>query len=179
MKWKVFLFFMLSTLFFFPFSPPEAKVIAPSAEKGENKIFIRADGLACYFCAYGMERFFKQSGRIAWYNMKMKEGIVEIGFIKGKPILDIQTLKKYVYDAGFSPREIKAEFVGRFNRVDGDYNFQVTETEQIFPVENNAIVQQAIDIIGQEVVLRAGTMEDQHAPLKLVPESIEQTGITP
>jgi len=178
MKKKVFLFCILSSIFF-PLSPPEAKVIAPFAEKGENKVFIRADGLACYFCAYGMERFFKQSGRIAWYDMKMKEGIVEIGFIKGKPILDIKTLKKYVYDAGFSPREIKAEFVGRFNQVDGDYNFQITETEQIFPVENNAIVQQAIDIIGQEVVLRAGTKEDRDTPFKLVPESIEPKGFAP
>jgi hypothetical protein len=169
---------MLSTIFFSP-SPPEAKVIAPSAEKGENKIFIRADGLACYFCAYGMERFFKQSGRIAWYDMKMTEGIVEIGFIRGKPILDIQTLRKYVYDAGFSPREIKAEFVGRFNQLNEGYTFQITETEQIFPVEENAIIQQAIDMIDREVVLKAGTKDARDAPFKLVPESIDPKGFSP
>ncbi len=154
----------------------EAKVISPTAEKGENKVYIRADGLACYFCAYGMERFFKQSGRIAWYDMKMEEGIVEVGFIKGKPILDIQTLRQYVHDAGFSPREIKAEFVGRLSRTNGRYRFHVTETNQSFPVETNAVVQQSEDLFDKVVILISDVKETQGAPFKLVPEVVRPIG---
>ena len=164
------LFLSMATILFFS-SVADAKVISPSAEKGENKVYIRADGLACYFCAYGMERFFKKSGRIAWYDMDMKEGIVEVGFIKGKPILPIKTLNEYVYDAGFSPREIKAEFVGKLIEVpDGSYRFEVTETTQSFPVETNKVVKEARGLIDQEVTLLARAKEDPDAPMRLVPE---------
>lgn len=160
-------------------SMTEAKVISPSAEKGENKVYIRADGLACYFCAYGMERFFKQSGRVAWYDMKMAEGILEVGFIKGKPILDIQTLRQYVYDAGFSPREIRAEFVGRLSRANGGYRFEVTETNQSFPVEINDVVQNSKDLFGREVILIARVKETQEAPFRLTAEVIRPRGYAP
>ncbi len=160
----------------FTSSMAEAKVISPSAEKGENKIYIRADGLACYFCAYGMERFFKQSGKIAWYDMDMKKGVVEVGFIKGKPILDVKTLKQYVHDAGFSPREIKAELAGRLTQTNDGYRFQVTETGQSFPVEANSVVQETKELVGREVILTAIAKEAQGAPFKLVPEVIRPRG---
>ena len=170
MTMRAFLFLSIATLLFLS-SVADAKVISPSAEKGENKVYIRADGLACYFCAYGMERFFKKSGRIAWYDMDMKEGIVEVGFIKGKPILSIETLNQYVHDAGFSPREIKAELVGRLIQApDGSYRFEVTETGQSFPVEANAVVKGSEEAVGQEVTLIGRAKADPNAPLRLVPE---------
>lgn len=149
-----------------------AKDIQPSAEKGENKVYIRADGLACYFCAYGMERFFKKSGKIAWYDMNMKEGIVEVGFIKGKPILGVKTLKQYVYDAGFSPREIKAEFVGRLIRTPEGYRFKVAETGQSFPVDNNQVIKKSHEAFGKKLILIALIKETPDAPLLLLPEQI-------
>lgn len=175
MKLRAFLFLTLVAVWLTPVVA-EAKVISPSAEKGENKVSIRADGLACYFCAYGMERFFKQSGKIAWYDMDMKKGVVEVGFIKGKPILDLQTLRQYVHDAGFSPREITAELVGRLTQTNDGYRFQVTETEQTFPVEANTVVQEAKELVGKEVILIAHAMETQDAPLKLVPKVIRPRG---
>lgn len=172
MKMITFLVLTVMTIWFVA-SAADAKVISPSAEKGENKVYIRADGLACYFCAYGLERFFKQSGRIAWYDMNMKEGIVEVGFIKGKPILPIETINQYVYDAGFSPREVRSEFVGRLTRAsDGTYRFEVTETAQSFPVEANAVVKESQEILNQKIILIAGTKKDSTAPMRLVPEQI-------
>ena len=173
MTMRVFLVLTIATIGFLS-SGVEAKVISPSAEKGENKVYIRADGLACYYCAYGLERFFKQSGRIAWYDMNMKEGVVEVGFIKGKPILDVETLSQYVYDAGFTARQIKAEFVGRLIQApDGSYRFEVTETDQTFPVEVNAVIKESQQGIGQEVILIALAKADPNAPMRLVPEQIQ------
>jgi hypothetical protein len=172
MKMRTFMVLTMMTIWFVS-SAVDAKVISPSAEKGENKVYIRADGLACYFCAYGMERFFKKSGRIAWYDMNMKEGVVEVGFIKGKPILDLKTINQYVYDAGFSPREVRAEFVGRLTEApDGSYRFEVTETAQSFPVEANAVVMESRETLNQEMTLIARAKEDSTAPMRLVPEKI-------
>ena len=164
-------FFSIVAIFLASSSIVNAKSIQPSAEKGENKIYIRADGLACYFCAYGLERFFKKSGKIAWYDMNMKEGIVEIGFTKGKSILGVKALKQYVYDAGFSPREIKAEFVGTLSRTQRGYSFKVTETGQIFPVDANKVIKKFLDF-GREVTLIALIKEDPNAPLLLLPEQV-------
>ena len=170
---RIFFVLTIVTLGFFA-SGVEAKVITPSAEKGENKVYIRADGLACYYCAYGLERFFKQSGRIAWYDMDMKEGIVEVGFIKGKPILGVETLNQYVYDAGFTARSIKAEFVGRVIQApDGSYRILVTETNQTFPMEANAVLKESPQGLGQEVILIALAKEDPNALMRLVPEQIQ------
>ncbi|MDP2644935.1 MAG: hypothetical protein Q8P24_08345 [Desulfobacterales bacterium] len=171
MKMKTFIALTVMAVGFIS-SAAEAKVISPSAEKGQNKVYIRADGLACYFCAYGLERFFKQSGRIAWYDMNMKDGVVEVGFIKGKPILPIQTINQYVYDAGFSPRTVKAEFVGRLTQTDGKYRFEVSETSQSFPVEANAVVKESQATLNQEITLIAGVKEDSTALMRLAPEQI-------
>ena len=104
----------------------------------------------------------------------MKEGIVEVGFIKGKPILGVETLNQYVYDAGFTARQIKAEFVGRLiQATDGSYRFEVTETDQTFPVEANAVMKESPQGIGQEVILIALAQEDPNALMRLAPEQIQ------
>lgn len=168
---KVFPILMIAIILMFS-ELSQAKVINPSAEKGENKIYIRADGLACYFCAYGLERFFKKSGKIAWYDMDMKKGLVEVGFIKGKPIIDVKTIKGFIHDAGYSAREIKAEFVGRLIKSHrGEYSFKVTETGQNFPVEENSVIKKSMDF-DKEITLKAEVKEDSEAPMKLVPEQI-------
>lgn len=150
-----------------------AKVVTPTAPSGQNRVYIRADGLACYFCAYGMERFFKQSGRIAWYDMDMEAGVVVVGFIKGKPILPVKTLKRFVHDAGFSPREIRVEFLGRFvHEADRSFWFEVTETDQRFPVQENEILHKASPLYGSEVILKGRAEEHHGAPLLLVPERV-------
>ncbi len=166
------IFFSIIAIFLASSPVANAKSIQPSAEKGDNKVYIRTDGLACYFCAYGLERFFKKSGKIAWYDMDMKEGIVEVGFIKGKPIIGIKTLNQYIYDAGYSPREIKAEFVGRLSSTQRGYSFKVTETGQSFPVDANKVIKKSLEVFGKEVTLIARVKEDSNAPLLLLPEQI-------
>ena len=81
-----------------------AKTIVEGAEPSQNKVYIRTDGLACYFCAYGLERFFKNTGRIAAFDIHMKEGIVELTPLRGEPLVDARQLRQYVHDAGFTPR---------------------------------------------------------------------------
>lgn len=103
--------------------------------KSENNAFIRADGLACYFCAYGLERFFKKSGKIASYEMNMREGIVEIGLIKGKPLITQDELHKIVYDAGYSPRSTTYELVGKVKKNGDSYMFTVSDTGQSLSIK--------------------------------------------
>lgn len=138
--------------------PATGKEIVKDAEtvKSENRAFIRADGLACYFCAYGLERFFKESGKVAAYDMDMEKGVVEINFIKGKPLLTEKEIHRIVYDAGYTPRETSYELVGKIVKSGGGYTFSLIDTGQNFPLKQNSALKNSLEKIdGKTVRMKA------------------------
>lgn len=155
---RVFIAVMLGALFTASGAP--AKEIVKDAEsvKSENRAFIRADGLACYFCAYGLERFFKKSGKVAAYDMDMEKGIVEINFIKGKPLLTEKEIHQIVYDAGYTPRETTYELVGKIVKSGGGYTFRLRDTGQEFPFKPDGKFDgSAKKAAGKTVRIKTGT----------------------
>ena len=152
----------------------QAKEIVKDAVASENRVFIRTDGLACYFCAYGLERFFKKTGRIAAFDMNMEEGIVEVTLIAGKPLVSAVDLKRYVHDAGFSPRWIKVDLVGRFVR-DGNRLFlEVAETEERLPLSDSELVRNIPpEGFDNRMRIEAVAVEHTTAPFELELEKFE------
>ena len=152
-----------------------AKEITDGATPSENKIYIRTDGLACYFCAYGLERFFKKTGRIAAFDMNMKEGIVGVTLIQGRPLVSARDFRRYVHDAGFTLRWIRVELVGRLIRgEEKSVVFEVTGTSERLPVHNNEVVQQLPDkAFGEAVRIEARALEDENASFALELERYE------
>ena len=153
---KIFSAIILAALFLT--APATGKEIVKDAEavKSENRAFIRADGLACYFCAYGLERFFRKSGKVAAYDMDMEKGVVEINFIKGKPLLTEKEIHQVVYDAGYTPRETSYELVGKIVKNDGGYAFNLRDTGQDFPLkQNNEFKKSAEKMNGKTVRMKA------------------------
>jgi len=156
----------------------EAKEIIKDAasKKSVNRLLIRVDGLACYFCAYGLERFFKKSGRIAAFDMKMEEGIVEATPIKGKPLLSVETVSKYIYDAGFTFRSIKAVLVGRFEQKDDRVIFRVSDTGEGLPIRKNSVLERILtdeNLISQEIQMIAVAEKEKGVPMALVIEKVK------
>jgi len=141
-----------------------------SSKKSANSLIIRTDGLACYFCAYGLERSFKKSGKIAAWDMNMGEGIVEATLIKGAPFLSVETVSGYVYDAGFTFRWMKAVLVGRIEKKDGEFVFNLSETGEQLPLQSNAALDKIQDdknLIGIEIEIVADVVEAKNAPMGL------------
>ncbi len=134
--------------------PVSAKEIVPNAASivGENKVYIKADGLACYFCAYGLERFFRQSGKVASYDMDMKKGIVEASFIKGKALITEAELNQIIYDAGYTPRSITYELVGKVVARGGGFYFTVEDTGQEFTLETKGALSTAAKKMAGKIV---------------------------
>ncbi len=140
--------------------------------KGDNKAYIRADGLACYFCAYGLERFFRRSGKVAAYDMDMKKGVVEIIFIKGKPLMLVGELHQIVYDAGYTPRETTYELVGQLEKSEGKYLFHPDGTEQSFPFKSLSILTtDPKKLIGKTVTLKTKAEKYKENSMLLDPVS--------
>ena len=63
---------------------------------------IRVDGLACPFCAYGIEKKFNKIDGVKFIDMDLDKGIVTVEADSVK--LDDAQLKKLFQDAGFTYR---------------------------------------------------------------------------
>ncbi len=73
-----------------------------------QKVTVRVDGLACPFCAYGMEKKLKRMENLEKLDIKINEGLVILFFKKGAKI-DKELIAKKIKEAGFTPREITIE----------------------------------------------------------------------
>lgn len=163
-------FSLAMTVLFASMLPATGKEIERSVIPGQNKVFIRTDGLACYFCAYGLERFFKQTGRIAAFDVQMTEGIVEVALIGGKPLVSARDFRRYVHDAGFTPRSIRVELVGRFVREGGALSFEVAETGERLPVDKGGTEELPEGVVR----VQAEGLEHASAPFALNLEKYEK-----
>ncbi|MFQ6115598.1 MAG: heavy-metal-associated domain-containing protein [bacterium] len=74
----------------------------------QQKVTLRVDGLACPFCAYGLEKKLKRLEGVEKLDIKINEGVVILYFKEGAKI-DKQVIAKKVKEAGFTPRELQIE----------------------------------------------------------------------
>ncbi len=70
------------------------------------EIVMRVDGLACAFCAYGLEKKLKNLKGVEEVKISLNKGKVWIKLKEGYSI-DEGTLRKLVKESGFVVREIR------------------------------------------------------------------------
>ena len=70
-----------------------------------GEIIMRVDGLACAFCAYGLEKKLKKLEGVEEVKISLNEGRVWIRLKEGYSV-DEQKLRKLVRESGFVLREI-------------------------------------------------------------------------
>ncbi len=69
-------------------------------------VVMRVDGLACPFCAHGLEKKLKALDATAEVDIRLNEGLVLVS-LKPEQTFTDEVLTKAVKDAGFVVREIK------------------------------------------------------------------------
>lgn len=74
----------------------------------EGKITIEVDGLACPFCAYGLEKNLKEIDGVENIKINIEEGSVNLMIAEGKQISEKTVIEK-IKEAGFTPGSIKKE----------------------------------------------------------------------
>ncbi len=92
----------------------------PSARAQVEQATLRVDGLACPFCAYGVEKKLKQIPGHRSLEVLINEGKIIVGWRVDRP-LDIDALYGAVKDAGFTLRTIEATITGVVERQNGRY----------------------------------------------------------
>ena len=70
-----------------------------------EQLTLRVDGLACPFCAYGLEKKITRLEGVSSYDVDMKEGKVYIG-LEPKAEVEPEAIRKAVKEAGFTLRGI-------------------------------------------------------------------------
>ena len=72
------------------------------------EIVMRVDGLACAFCAYGLEKKLKKLEGVESVDISLNKGLVRIKLREGYT-LEEETLKKIVKESGFVLRGIEVK----------------------------------------------------------------------
>jgi mercuric ion binding protein len=67
---------------------------------------MRVDGLACPFCAYGIEKKLKAIEGTSKINVDLDKGLVSVDTIEGKELSE-EKMKKLFHDSGFTYRSMK------------------------------------------------------------------------
>lgn len=82
-----------------------------------QQVILRVDGLACPFCAYGLEKKLKKLEGVEDFDIKINEGKVILTWKKDKP-LNIENIDNAVENAGFTLRGVEGNFIGRIVKED-------------------------------------------------------------
>lgn len=93
-------------------------VLSPLVAQAQVKqVSLRVDGLACPFCAYGLEKkVAKLEGYQAdTYSVKINEGVVSFDWQSNKP-LDLEAIEQAVDKAGFTLRGVTGRFAGTLEK---------------------------------------------------------------
>lgn len=82
--------------------------LANSAMAAPSAYQLQVDGLACPFCAYGLEKKLGEVNGVESLKTNVRDGTVTVTMKDGVP-LDEASARKVVKEAGFSLRRFEAE----------------------------------------------------------------------
>lgn len=86
-------------------------VLISILEAQVDQVTLRVDGLACPFCAYGVEKKLKKLEGTSSMNILINEGKIILGWRPDRA-LDLEAIRKAVDMAGFTLRGVKATVRG-------------------------------------------------------------------
>lgn len=86
------------------------------AHAGDNEVTLRVDGLACPFCAYGLEKKLKKLEGVGTFDILLNEGKVNIQWDGEKPFR-FGVVDQAVEEAGYTLRSARTGFVGTVEKI--------------------------------------------------------------
>ena len=86
--------------------PLLAVVLSTAAFAGGNQYTLGVDGLACPFCAYGIEKQLSAIEGVESIETDIKSGQIVVTLVEGKSLRE-EVARKAVKDAGFTLRSLK------------------------------------------------------------------------
>lgn len=116
---------------------------AQAAESADSKIVkINVKGLACPFCAYGLEKRLKETGadKVKIY---IDKGMAQISYAEKKS-LDLEQVKEAVKKGGFNPGSIEMIAKGALSQKDRRWIFELANSKDLFLVKMDEVSEKMI-----------------------------------
>jgi len=85
-----------------------ALALVQAALAAGTRYLMRVDGLACPYCAYGVEKKLKAIDGVRKIDVDLEQGLVTVVTTEGT-VLTAEQMKKLFQDAGFTFRSMKQE----------------------------------------------------------------------
>lgn len=162
-------FFTISLIAFLAF--------VPSALAQIRQVTVYVDGLACPFCAYGVEKKLKRVEGVESMDIRMNEGTVTLKAREGRSI-DVMKVPQAIRDSGFSLRKMKVKAAGIVKKEGNALLFQYAPGEEfslkdVRPTLRGKLTEHSES--GEPVAL-GGVVEERQGDLwTLRPETVEGT----
>ena len=102
-KWMNLLILMVSILF--PNGAASIKAAEAEKELFKNNVLVNIDGLACPFCAFGVEKHLKKVAGVKTVQVNLGEGTANLTLNPGAEVTGEQ-IRQAVKKAGFQASEI-------------------------------------------------------------------------
>lgn len=126
-----------------------------------ESVKMRVDGLACPFCAYGLEKRIKEVPGVSKIVIRVDDGVMLLEAKKDEAIA-LDRLEPAVKKAGFTAREITATAVGSVATVDDQRVLQVSGTDTELILEDNPNLKELLaKLQGSKRVRVTGRIEVQ------------------
>lgn len=105
--------------------------IAPDAFAEFAGVKVKVDGLACPFCAYGLEKKLAQVKGVTEAKTDLKDGTVNLSMAKGGGV-NVRSLDQAVREAGFSMKDVTVTALGWLAEENGLLVLSVRDSPQKF-----------------------------------------------
>ena len=154
------------------------------AQAGVKSLTVKVDGLACSFCAYGLEKKLKKVEGIEKLNIDINTGEVALNVTAGTrltaasgtdekaPIGLVAQVQKAVEEEGFTPRAIGATVEGRVVAQNRGTQLKLSGTEESLALEESSNSEELHKLEGGPPVQVAGMLHPGTSPLRFTVERI-------
>jgi mercuric ion binding protein len=136
-----------------------------------KELRLRVDGLACPFCAYGLEKKLKSLRGLESLDISLKKGIAVLVF-KSESEINLSRIKTMVKDAGYTLRNMKITASGYISEEGDNFLFKIKGIPNKFYIFEEKRVQEEIEE-GKSITTLAANLKE-----KLKEFLIEKTQIT-
>ncbi len=134
---------------------------------------ISVDGLACPFCAYGVEKKLKRVKGVGSMDIRMQEGTVTLTAEQGQSI-DFAEVPGAIKDSGFSMRQMKLVASGTIIEEDGDLFLRYEGPGKRLALKNVGPALRNKLTISKTVIVKGDVTGKPGGPWSLKPESVEE-----
>ncbi len=134
---------------------------------------VSVDGLACPFCAYGVEKKLKRIKGVGSMDIRMQEGTVTLTAEQGQSI-DFAEVPGAIKDSGFSMRQMKLAVSGTIMEKDGDLFLRYEGPGEQLALKDVGTALRDKLTISKTVIVKGYVTGKPGGPWSLKPESVEE-----